>query len=79
MSLLCPSEMTLSGDFRRGPTTTIRLMTDRQVMRLERLAKLFDKERGLNTRVRSRRASDGKGSSFVLDLYARKVYISAFA
>lgn len=51
MSLLCPSEMTLSGDFRRGPTTTIRLMNDRQVMRLERLAKLFDKERGLNTRV----------------------------
>jgi len=25
-------------------------------MRLERLAKLFDKERGLNTHVRSRRA-----------------------
>jgi hypothetical protein len=72
--------MTASGGFPDGPTATMGLMNDRQVIRVERLAKLFDKERGLDTHVRSRLAvtPSGTGSSFVLDLYADLVYIAAF-
>jgi len=32
-------------------------MNDRQLMRLESLAELFDEDRGANTRIRSRRAA----------------------
>lgn len=44
-----------AGVFEKARAVTIRLMNDRQLMRLKRLAELFDEHRG--TRVRSRRAA----------------------
>jgi hypothetical protein len=44
MTPLCQSETTLPGGFMGVSGVTVRLMNDRQLMRLDRLAELFDGE-----------------------------------